>query len=154
MPFIPVFVLFWHSGGMERKARNRNNFRKKATKAHRIALFMAYLWALVLVLQRGLEPRRARRFATGFAVLSASLKNAPRLVSVGSISCRHETSSRPVWGGCLSGAPGQFKSEPEHITETEVPRETSVSERKKDSADVQFSRLLRKPRKRNGAEFF
>ena len=27
-------------------------------------------------------------------------------------------------------------------------------ERKKDTADVQFSRLLRKPRKRNGAEFF
>ena len=39
-------------------------------------------------------------------------------------------------------------------TETGVPRETPVSERKKDSADVQFSRLLRKPRKRNGAEFF
>ncbi len=53
------------------------------------------------------------------------------------------------------------------ITETELPRESSVSERKKDSADTQFSRqalivarfsrvamLLRKPRKRSGAEFF
>ena len=54
----------------------------------------------------------------------------------------------------IVGAPGQSKSEPFSITETEVPRETSVSERKKDSADVQFSRRLRKPRKRNGAEFF
>ena len=39
-------------------------------------------------------------------------------------------------------------------TKSEVPRETSDLERKKDSADMQFSRLLRKPRKRNGAEFF
>ena len=54
----------------------------------------------------------------------------------------------------LYGAPRQFKSEPAFITETGVPRETPVSERKKDSADVQFSRLLRKPRKRNGAESF
>ena len=37
---------------------------------------------------------------------------------------------------------------------SENPREFSDLERKKDSADVQFSRHLRKPRKRNGAEFF
>ena len=51
-------------------------------------------------------------------------------------------------------APESGHSEPPSITETELPRESSVSERKKDSADVQFSRLLRKPRKRSGAEFF
>ena len=39
-------------------------------------------------------------------------------------------------------------------TKSEDPRESSGLERKKDSADVQFPRLLRKPRKRNGAEFF
>ena len=34
-------------------------------------------------------------------------------------------------------------------TKTEVPRETSVLERKKEPGDMQLSRLLRKPRKRN-----
>ena len=49
---------------------------------------------------------------------------------------------------------GQSESKPAHNTKSEDPRESSDLERKKDSADVQFSRLLRKPRKRNGAEFF
>ena len=50
--------------------------------------------------------------------------------------------------------PGQFKSETAFIIETGVPRETPVSERKKETADVELSRHLRKPEKRNAAGFF
>ena len=39
-------------------------------------------------------------------------------------------------------------------TKPEVARKTSGLERKKETADVEFSRHLRKPRKRNGAGFF
>ena len=122
-----------------------------------------------MVLQRGLEPRRARRFATGFAVLSASLKNAPRLVSVGSISCRHETSSRPVWGGCLSGAPAGTRT-PDTLLKRQVlyllsywgrysfssasPKSKAAAfdlERKKEPEDAQLSPPRRK---RSGSGFF
>ena len=52
----------------------------------------------------------------------------------------------------FSCAPDEYKSEEKTKSE---PREAGpIWERKKDSADVQFSRLFRKPRKRNGAEFF
>ena len=54
-----------------------------------------------LVLQRGLEPRRACRFATGFAALSAPLKNASRLVSVGSSPFRHKKRRPPLRGDLL-----------------------------------------------------
>ena len=54
-----------------------------------------------MVLQRGLEPRRACRFATGFAALSASLKNASRLVSVGSSPFRHKKRRPPLRGDLL-----------------------------------------------------
>ena len=36
----------------------------------------------------------------------------------------------------------------------EDPRGSSGLERKKDAVDAQFSRLLRKPRKRSGTAFF
>ena len=51
-------------------------------------------------------------------------------------------------------APVQFKSKPAIKTETGVPRETPVSERKKETVDVELSRRLRKPGKRNGTGFF
>ena len=40
------------------------------------------------------------------------------------------------------------------ITKSELPRESSDLERKKETADVELSRHLRKPGKRNGAGFF
>ena len=49
------------------------------------------------------------------------------------------------------GADG-FNSEP--ISKSKPSEAASIWERKKDAADVQFSRLLRKPRKRNGVAFF
>ncbi len=65
-----------------------------------------------------------------------------------------KTKAKLLRASVLKGANGGADMETAFQTETGVPRETPVSERKKDSADVQFSRLLRKPRKRNGAEFF
>ena len=38
--------------------------------------------------------------------------------------------------------------------QNEAQRSGFALERKKEGADMQFSRLLRKPRKRNGASFF
>ena len=52
---------------------------------------------------------------------------------------------------CCTGAI-QIRTDP--YIRNGSPCETPVSDRKKDSADVQFSQPLRKPRKRNGAEFF
>ena len=51
-------------------------------------------------------------------------------------------------------APVQFKSKPAIKTETGVPRETPVSERKKELTDRELSWLFRKPGKRNGVSFF
>ena len=58
-----------------------------------------------------------------------------------------------IWGA-FSDLPGQSKSEPSFKTKSENPREFSDLERKKETADVELSRLLRKPGKRNGAGIF
>ena len=99
------------------------------------------------------------------------------LVSVGSSHFKHEISSHPEWGGCLFGAPAGTRT-PDTLLKRQVlyllsywgrqrlfcalaplpnakPNEVgSRWKRKKDAADMQLSRLLRKPRKRNGAAFF
>ena len=53
-----------------------------------------------------------------------------------------------------SGTSGRSKSEAPRESKSEPSEAGPIWERKKDAADVQLSRLLRKPRKRNEAEFF
>ena len=48
--------------------------------------------------------------------------------------------------------PDEYKSE--SGSKSEPSEAGPIWERKKDAADMQFSRLLRKPRKRNAAESF
>ena len=56
------------------------------------------------------------------------------------------------FGSPFSGASDENKFEP--VSESKPGEAGPIRERKKDSADVQFSRFLRKPRKRNRAESF
>ena len=60
---------------------------------------------------------------------------------------------QPTSGGCSDGGVLPFGAALLE-TKTEVPRETSVLERKKELTDMKLSRLLQKPWKRNGVSFF
>ena len=85
-----------------------------------------------------------------------SSEQAPdRLASVK----RHESSlpsllvlskSKPLRGfDFVLGDTGNIR-----VSQLEAQRSGFELERKKESADMEFSRLLRKPRKQNGADFF
>ncbi len=58
------------------------------------------------------------------------------------------------WGDahCSFGTPDESISGP--VSKSTPGEAGSIWEGKKNAADVQFSRLLQKPRKRNGTEFF
>ena len=67
--------------------------------------------------------------------------------------------TKDISKGAPSGKPlsvprGNPNSMQNYKPNRRIPVNPPIWKRKKDAADVQFSRRLRKPRKRNGAEFF